>query len=200
MELLQLIDEVLDLSKIEAGSMSLKVREVFLKEVAEYVERSFKHLAAEKGIAFEIVMDDSLPEAITTDRQRLEQILKNLLSNAFKFTDQGSVTVKFIVPRPAANLSKSGLRFGRAVAFSVKDTGVGIPDDKQMQIFEAFQQVDGGTTRKYGGTGLGLSISRQLPNFSAAKFSSQAATGKGRFSLFSCRWTLRRETGTGRSR
>ena len=185
MELLQLIDEVLDLSKIEAGSMSLKVREVFLKDVAQYVERSFKHLAAEKGIAFEIVMDDSLPEAIATDRQRLEQILKNLLSNAFKFTDQGSVTVEFHRPAAGVNLSKSGLRSGRAVAFSVKDTGVGIPDDKQMQIFEAFQQVDGGTARKYGGTGLGLSISRQLAKLLGGEIQLASRHGEGSiFTLF----------------
>src|SRR5208337_1750052 len=185
MELLQLIDEVLDLSKIEAGSMSLKVREVFLKDVAEYVERGFKHLAAEKDIAFEIVMDDTLPEAITTDRQRLEQILKNLLSNAFKFTDRGSVTVEIHRPAAGVNLSKSGLRSGRAVAFSVKDTGVGIPDDKQMQIFEAFQQVDGGTTRKYGGTGLGLSISRQLAKLLGGEIQLTSRPGEGSvFTLF----------------
>ncbi|MGO9533337.1 MAG: response regulator [Syntrophobacteraceae bacterium] len=185
MELLQLIDEVLDLSKIEAGSMPLKVREVFLKDVAEYVERGFKHLAAEKDIVFKIVMDDTLPEAITTDRQRLEQILKNLLSNAFKFTDQGSITVKFHRPAAGVNLSKSALRAGRAVAFSVKDTGVGIPDDKQMQIFEAFQQVDGGTTRKYGGTGLGLSISRQLAKLLGGEIQLASHPGEGSyFTLF----------------
>ncbi len=178
-ELLQLIDEVLDLSKIEAGRMTLKSGEVSLKEVAEYVERGFKHLAAEKGIAFNIVMDDSLPEAITTDRQRLEQILKNLLSNAFKFTDQGSVTVGFHRPAAGVNLSKSGLISERAVAFSVRDTGVGIPNDKQMQVFEAFQQADGGTTRKYGGTGLGLSISRELAKLLGGEIQLVSQPGKG---------------------
>ncbi len=184
-ELLQLIDEVLDLSKIEAGRMTLKVREVSLKDVAECVERGFKHLAAEKEIAFEIVTDDTLPEAITTDRQRLEQILKNLLSNAFKFTDHGSITLSIHPPTAGVNLSKSGLSSGRAVAFSVKDTGAGIPSDKQIQIFEAFQQGDGGITRKYGGTGLGLSISRELAKLLGGEIQLASHPGEGSvFTLF----------------
>jgi signal transduction histidine kinase/CheY-like chemotaxis protein/HAMP domain-containing protein len=178
-ELLQLINEILDLSKIEAGRMSLKVGDVNLREVAEYIERTFRHVAMEKGVALEIVTDDTLPDIIKSDRQRLEQILKNLVSNALKFTDRGSVKLDLLRPLPEADLSRSGLSPNRSVAFSVKDTGIGIPDDKQILVFEAFQQVDGGTTRRYGGTGLGLSISRELAKLLGGEIQLESRYGEG---------------------
>jgi CheY-like chemotaxis protein/signal transduction histidine kinase len=178
-ELLQLIGEILDLSKIEAGKMTLRIGDVPLQEIAGYVESSFKHMATEKGIGFKTVMDDTLPEIIKTDAQRLQQILKNLLSNAIKFTEKGSVTVEIHGPSPGANLSRSGLMPGGTVAFSVRDTGTGIPEDKHLLVFEAFQQADGGTTRKYGGTGLGLSISRELARLLGGEIQLESRPSEG---------------------
>jgi len=178
-ELLHLIDEVLDLSKIEAGRMTLQLTDVRLDELARHVEPTFRRLAADKGVALEIIIDESLPESIRTDTQRLEQILKNLLSNAFKFTDKGSVTIEFHRPGAAVKLSRSGLSGERAVGISVRDTGIGIPEDKRMSVFEAFQQADGGTNRKYGGTGLGLSISRELARLLGGEIQLVSQVGKG---------------------
>ncbi|MFZ0929768.1 MAG: response regulator, partial [Syntrophobacteraceae bacterium] len=178
-ELLQLIEEILDLSKIESGIMTLKIGDVRLQEIADYVDERFRPAATGKRIGFKIVLDDTLPESIRTDRQRLEQVLKNLLSNAVKFTDTGSVTVEFHRPAATVNLSKSGLNRGRAVAISVRDTGIGIPDDKQLLVFEAFQQADSGTTRKYGGTGLGLSISREIVKLLGGEIQLESRLGQG---------------------
>lgn len=184
-ELLQLIDEILDLSKVEAGRMTLKLVDAPLREVAAYVDRGFKRVASEKGLVFNVVMEDSLPESIRTDRQRLEQILKNLLSNALKFTEEGSVTLEIHRPALGTNLSRSGLSHSKSVAFSVKDTGIGISPDKQMPVFEAFQQVDGGASRKYGGTGLGLSISRELAKLLGGEIQLSSSPGEGStFTLF----------------
>ncbi len=179
MELLQLIDEILDLSKIESGKITLKISDVRLQEIADYIDQRFRPEASRKGIAFKIVVDDTLPESIRTDRQRLEQILKNLLANAFKFTDTGSVTVEFHRPAATVELSKSGLDRGRAVAISVRDTGIGIPEDKQMLVFEAFHQAESGTTRKYGGTGLGLSISREIAKQLGGEIQLESRLGEG---------------------
>ena len=178
-ELLQLIEEILDLSKIESGIMTLKIGDVRLHEIADYVDERFRPAATGKRIGFKIVLDDTLPESIRTDRQRLEQVLKNLLSNAVKFTDTGSVTVEFHRPAATVNLSKSGLNRGRAMAISVRDTGIGIPDDKQLLVFEAFQQADSGTTRKYGGTGLGLSISREIVKLLGGEIQLESRLGQG---------------------
>jgi signal transduction histidine kinase/HAMP domain-containing protein/CheY-like chemotaxis protein len=149
-DLLQLISDILDLSKIEAGKMEILPDLVVLADVQAYVSRTFDPIAADKGLRFEIRADASLPVTILTDEQRLEQILRNLLSNAFKFTDAGEVTLG--ITRASED----------RIAFAVSDTGVGIPPEKLQVIFEAFQQADGTTSRKYGGTGLGLSISREL--------------------------------------
>ncbi len=178
-ELLELIDEILNLSKIESGTTTLKIDDVRLQEIADYVDQRFRPAATGKQIGFKIVLDDTLPESVRTDRQRLEQVLKNLLANAVKFTDTGSVTVEFHRPATTVNLSKSGLNRGRAVAISVRDTGIGIPDDKQMLVFEAFQQADSGTTRKYGGTGLGLSISRQIAKLLGGEIQLESRFGQG---------------------
>ncbi|MCU0552990.1 MAG: CHASE3 domain-containing protein, partial [Leptolyngbya sp. Prado105] len=147
-DLLILINDILDLAKIESGTITLEVESVNLAELQTYLDRSFRQIAASKGLKFSINLQ--APEVIYTDSKRLQQILKNLLANAFKFTEQGSVTVDIRL-MPNAQIH-----------FAVHDTGIGIPPEKQQLIFEAFQQVDGTTSRKYGGTGLGLSISREL--------------------------------------
>ena len=149
-DLLQLINEVLDLSKIEAGKMDLNIEDLRLTELAESIHRNFGPSVQQKGLTLSVNIDPALPKFITTDIQRLEQIVKNLLSNAIKFTERGGIIVNF-KELPDNQLS-----------IDVKDTGIGIPEDKQALIFEAFQQADGTTSRKYGGTGLGLSISKQL--------------------------------------
>ncbi|MFV5685035.1 response regulator [Flavobacterium sp. GB2R13] len=149
-DLLILINEVLDLSKIEAGKMSINVEKVSLKNFSNDLLRDFKHQAQQKGLKLVCKLAATLPEFIHTDSQRLNQILKNLISNAIKFTEKGSVTIR-IDPNTETTLN-----------ISVTDTGIGISEDKQTAIFEAFQQAEGGTSRKYGGTGLGLSISREL--------------------------------------
>lgn len=149
-DLLNLINEVLDLSKIEAGKMTVNVEKVYLKELANTIQKNFRHQAENKSLSLKIELAQDLPEYINTDRQRLDQIIKNLISNAIKFTSKGGITIF---------MAKYG---EKEVSIEVKDTGIGIPADKQQSIFEAFQQADGGTSRKYGGTGLGLSISREL--------------------------------------
>ncbi len=153
-DLLELINDILDLSKIEAGKVDLVVEDVPMKSIALDVEQLFTVLALEKGIAFNIKIEDDVPVTINTDKQRIEQVLKNLLSNAFKFTPKnGNINLKF------ANRIKGDERM---LAISVADSGIGISPQKQQLIFEAFQQADGSTSRKYGGTGLGLSISKEL--------------------------------------
>ncbi|MXN90419.1 response regulator [Flavobacterium sp. Sd200] len=149
--LLGLIDEILDLSKIEAGKMELEILDISTKEITEGLKALFTEVAKQKGIVFK-VDDKDAPLVIRTDKMRLEQILKNLISNAIKFTTKGSVTVSI----------KKHPHNDKFITFAVKDTGIGIPREKQPLIFEAFQQADGSTKRKYGGTGLGLSISREL--------------------------------------
>jgi len=149
--LLGLIDEILDLSKIEAGKMELEFLDVSTKEITDNLYNLFHIVAKEKGINFEIITKDA-PIVIKTDKMRLEQILKNLISNAIKFTEKGTVSLEI----------KTDPNNDKIICFVVKDTGIGIPLEKQPLIFEAFQQADGSTKRKYGGTGLGLSISREL--------------------------------------
>jgi len=149
-DLLVLINEVLDLSKIEAGKMAINIESVSLKSFANELTREFKHQAEQKGLMLNANLEKELPEFIRTDSQRLNQILKNLLSNAIKFTEKGSVSI---------NIDRNT---ESTIIISVADTGIGIVEHKQQAIFEAFQQAEGGTSRKYGGTGLGLSISREL--------------------------------------
>jgi len=167
--LLALIDEILDLSKIEAGKMTLEEEDVVLNEVAADMEALFKPVAEERGVSLHIALDDALPDSLTTDKMRLEQILKNLLSNALKFTREGSVSLSVAPEKEAEGW----------VAFTVRDTGIGIPEDKQALIFEAFQQADGSTRRKYGGTGLGLSISRELAKLLGGRLSLVSEVGVG---------------------
>lgn len=170
-DLLALINEVLDLSKIEAGKMDVAVDLVTLKDFLESLLKDFKKQAEQKKLKLALSFADNLPGFIRTDSQRLGQIMRNLLSNALKFTERGGVTVE--VDQHDA----------QHIVVRVKDTGIGIPEDKQMAVFEAFQQADGGTSRKYGGTGLGLSISRELAKLLGAKIELQSKANEG--SVFS---------------
>ncbi|UPT71887.1 MAG: response regulator [Flavobacterium sp. JAD_PAG50586_2] len=166
--LLGLIDEILDLSKIEAGKMDLEIIEVPVQEITDGLNNLFKQVAKEKNIQFTIDIKEA-PLVIKTDKMRLEQILKNLISNAIKFTAKGSVTLSISKPNKSENL----------LAFAVTDTGIGIPESQQPLIFEAFQQADGSTKRKYGGTGLGLSISRELARLLKGEIMLESEPGKG---------------------
>ena len=166
-DLLSLINDILDLSKVEAGRMELELAPVALANVCQDAERAFRHVAEQKGLSYEIELDPALPASIVSDAQRLRQVVRNLLSNAFKFTDQGGVTLS-ICGGPAD-----------VISFTVSDTGVGIPADKLKLIFEAFQQADGTTSRKYGGTGLGLSISRELARLLGGDLRVRSGLGEG---------------------
>ena len=178
-DLLNLINEILDLSKIEAGKMTLNIQDVFLADLARSINTNFLHQTKLKGLELKVHIAENLNESILSDQQRIEQIIKNLLSNAIKFTETGSITVKFEQPDPEMDLSKSGLKYQDSIAISVTDTGIGIPADKLSAIFEAFQQADGSTSRKFGGTGLGLSISRELAKLLGGELQLKSKEGKG---------------------
>src|SRR5258706_3743642 len=179
-DLLSLINDILDLAKIESGTVTLDIASERFSELLGYVERTFRQVAQNKGLAFTVEMAPDLPAVIQTDEKRVQQILKNLLSNAFKFTDQGSVTLR-ISPATSGWSQGHGQLDGAAkvVAFAVTDKGIGIPEAKQRVIFEAFQQVDGTTSRKYGGTGLGLSISRELTRLLGGDIRVESTSGTG---------------------
>ncbi|MBC7693291.1 MAG: HAMP domain-containing protein, partial [Methylotenera sp.] len=185
-DLLALINEILDLSKVEAGKMPIDPKEVRLEEIQDYLDQSFRPVAEHKGLQFGIETTLELPKKIFTDNSRLHQILKNLLSNAFKFTEAGKVTLKMDSPGKEKRFSMETLNNARRViAFSVTDTGIGIPKDKQRLIFEAFQQADGTTSRKYGGTGLGLTISREIARLLGGSIEVESTPGVGStFTLF----------------
>ena len=162
-DLLTLINDILDLSKIESGTVTVEAEEITFAGLRDTVERSFHHVAESKNLGFHLDIDHGLPRSFTSDPTRLQQILKNLLSNAFKFTSQGQVTMRVQAVKSGWSLDHPILRFVQsAAAIEVSDTGIGIAPEKQRLIFEAFQQADAGTSRKYGGTGLGLAISREL--------------------------------------
>src|SRR2546427_9816550 len=162
-DLLMLINDILDLSKIESGTVAVDVSELRLDDLQRSVDRSFRHVAESKHVEFVLNAVQPLPKTVVTDVKRLQQIIKNLLSNAFKFTHQGQVTLSMALADSGWSRDNEELnRAGQVIAVSVSDTGIGISSDKQQIIFEAFQQADGSTNRKYGGTGLGLAISREL--------------------------------------
>ena len=179
-DLLSLINDILDLSKIESGTVTVDIGEVQFAELEDYVGRTFRPVAENRGLSFAIERDPALQRAVYTDAQRLEQVLKNLLSNAFKFTDQGGVTLRMAPATSGWSPQHPELSRSQAVVgFSVTDTGIGIPLDKQQLIFEAFQQADGTTSRKYGGTGLGLSISREIAHLLGGELRLTSTPGQG---------------------
>jgi CheY-like chemotaxis protein/signal transduction histidine kinase len=179
-DLLSLINDILDLSKIESGTMAVDVDEVGLRAVQEFVERTFRQGARDKGLEFSVELAPRLPATVYTDPRRLQQVLKNLLANAFKFTEKGSVSLRIDVVKEGWSPEHDSLnRAEMVLAFAVIDTGIGIPAQKQKVIFEAFQQADGTTSRKYGGTGLGLSISREIARLLGGEIRVTSAPGEG---------------------
>lgn len=182
-DLLNLINDILDLSKVEAGEMDIDLGEVYLGVLPETMNQYFLKTAEQKGIDFRIQMQSHLPETIVTDEMRLHQILRNLLSNAFKFTHEGEVALT--ISRMNLASPEAGGPETDVIAFSVSDTGIGIAEDKLLQIFDAFKQADGATARKYGGTGLGLSISQSLATLLGGSISATSREGQGSvFTLF----------------
>ncbi len=180
-DLLNLINDILDLSKIEAGKIDLNFELTPVKGIVKDTNQLFSVLADDKSLKFSTSVDENLPEQIYTDKQRIEQVIKNLLSNAFKFTGKGgrvALSFDLVIP-PATLFSDSLKKTEKLVAISVSDTGIGIPKDKQNMIFEAFQQADGSTSRKYGGTGLGLSISKELVKKLGGEMQMESEEGKG---------------------
>ncbi|QGQ99215.1 response regulator [Paenibacillus psychroresistens] len=185
LELLTLINDILDLSKVEAGKLSILPEEVKLDTIINNLQNKFNSLAQDKGVHFELHRDEDTPEVIITDGQRTEQIMKNFLSNAFKFTSEGTVSLRISIPAKDVRLSNKALKQGRTIALIVTDTGIGIPMSKQKAIFEAFQQADGSISRKYGGTGLGLTISRELAKLLGGEIHLLSREGEGStFTLF----------------
>jgi PAS domain S-box-containing protein len=178
-DLLSLINEILDLSKIEAGKMELRLEAVELADLERSLLSQFAHMASAQGLKLVIERAPDAPAEIVSDAQRVGQVLKNLIGNALKFTEAGGVTVRIGRPDPDARLARSGLDPAASLAISVTDTGIGIPADKQRIIFEAFQQADSGDRRKYGGTGLGLSISRELAALLGGEIQLVSEPGKG---------------------
>jgi tubulin-specific chaperone A len=179
-DLLELINEILDLSKVEAGKLKLNTEKVYLEELATNLERSFSPVAQKKGLDLEIQMDKGVPKYIQSDPQRIMQVVKNLMSNALKFTEKGKVKLHISKPhKDAFDIHSKELAKSKRIAISVIDTGIGIPKDKRDLIFEAFQQADGTTSRKYGGTGLGLSISRSFTDLLQGEIHLDSEENKG---------------------
>jgi HAMP domain-containing protein/CheY-like chemotaxis protein/signal transduction histidine kinase len=179
-DLLTLISDILDLSKIESGTVSVEAEEVFFASLIDMVARPFRHEAESRRLAFEVDADSRLARSLVTDSKRLQQVLKNLLSNAFKFTEHGGV--RLAVTPVTSGWTPHHPILGSAagvIAFEVSDTGIGIPAEKQRIIFEAFQQADAGTSRKYGGTGLGLAISRELASLLGGEIQLRSTPGAG---------------------
>ncbi|HYX47360.1 MAG TPA: response regulator, partial [Sphingomicrobium sp.] len=179
-DLLNLINDILDLSKIESGTVSIEIGEMPVANLKQHMERTFRQLAADKALDFNVKFDPKLPQTIRTDEKRLQQIVLNLLSNAFKFTARGSVTFGVRSADRGWSANHPALRGAtRAIEISVTDTGIGIPEEKQRLIFEPFHQADGTTSRKFGGTGLGLSISREIARLLGGELQVRSRPGEG---------------------
>src|SRR5881392_1368244 len=185
-DLLGLINDILDLSKVEAGRMDVNIGDVKLSDLREFVERSFRPVSEDKGLEFEVdVHGANVPPTIETDEQRLQQVVKNLLSNACKFTEVGAVKLRIGLAEGRQFASEALSRAEAVIELAVTDTGVGIAHDKLRLIFEAFQQADGTTSRRYGGTGLGLSISREIARLLGGEIHVESKVGEGStFTLF----------------
>ncbi|WP_405394402.1 HAMP domain-containing protein [Microbispora hainanensis] len=175
-DLLQLINDILDLSKIEAGKMDVTPEPVSLRQLLDYVDANFRPLTSQKGLRFEMTVASDVPARLLTDEQRLRQVLRNLLSNAVKFTESGSVELRI---ERAAGVDLPGVAGQEILAFHVMDTGIGIAAENLSQIFDAFQQADGTTSRKYGGTGLGLSISREIATLLGGEIRATSTPDEG---------------------
>jgi CheY-like chemotaxis protein/signal transduction histidine kinase len=179
-DLLNLINDILDLSKIESGTVTVDIEEISFAGLRETIERNFTHVAEAKNLPFRVHFADDLPRSMDSDSKRLQQILKNLLSNAVKFTSQGHVEIRVSLATRGWSADHPVLKHATQVlSFAVEDTGIGVPPDKQRLIFEAFQQADAGTSRKYGGTGLGLAISRELAVLLGGEIKLASVHGKG---------------------
>jgi signal transduction histidine kinase/DNA-binding NarL/FixJ family response regulator/HAMP domain-containing protein len=177
-DLLQLIDDILDLSKVEAGKMDVDVERIELRRLLEYVDATFRPLTTQKGLQFIVRTEQGVPGELLTDDTRLRQVLRNLLSNAVKFTEAGAVELT-IAPAASDELPPEARHRGAVLALRVRDTGIGIPEQQLETIFGAFQQADGTTSRKYGGTGLGLSISREIARLLGGAITAQSTVGEG---------------------
>ena len=178
-DLLNLINDILDLSKVESGKVEVNLERLYLKDLATFVETSFKPVIEEKGLKLKIEKAKDLPEFIETDVQRVEQVIKNMISNAIKFTEKGSITFKMARCNDGKKLKSLGMQADDALALTVADTGIGIPKEKKDVIFEAFKQADGTTSRKYGGTGLGLSISKSFASLLGGAVGLESEENKG---------------------
>jgi hypothetical protein len=179
-DLLALINEILDMSKIESGMIPVEFADLYLSDLRDYVDRNFQQIAQDRGLEFNIELQPGLPKSMRTDTKRLQQVLKNLLSNAFKFTEKGSVSLSIAVAEGGAAYDNPALHNSEVVlSFQVTDTGIGIPAEKRKIIFEAFQQADMTTSRKYGGTGLGLTISREIAKLLGGEIDVEGEVGHG---------------------
>jgi HAMP domain-containing protein/CheY-like chemotaxis protein/signal transduction histidine kinase len=179
-DLLGLINDILDLAKIESGTMSVDIEQTLFSELREQMERTFRQVAIDRNLDFQVHLDSQLPRAIYTDPKRLQQVLKNLLANAFKFTERGQVSFSTRIATQGWSSDCTSLnQADMVIAFAVTDTGIGIAPEKQRIIFEAFQQADGTTSRKYGGTGLGLSISREIAQLLGGEIHLTSEVGQG---------------------
>jgi CheY-like chemotaxis protein/CHASE3 domain sensor protein/putative methionine-R-sulfoxide reductase with GAF domain len=178
-DLLSLINDILDLSKVEAGKLDIHSAEINISELSKTMQNLFQPQVQNKGLAFKVEISAQCPKYVFTDRLRLEQILKNFLSNAIKFTHSGVVTLTFDRPDAKLDLSSSGLARDSAIAISVQDTGIGIPDNMKNRVFEAFEQIDSTVSRKYGGAGLGLTISKNLAELLGGEIQLESASGRG---------------------
>jgi HAMP domain-containing protein/CheY-like chemotaxis protein/signal transduction histidine kinase len=198
-DLLNLITDILDLSKIESGTVSVQAEEVFFASLLDMIARPFRHEAENRHLNFEVHSDPNLTRSLVTDSKRLQQVLKNLLSNAFKFTEKGGVRMSVFVAESGWTEDHAVLgRSASVVAFEVTDTGIGIPPEKQRIIFEAFQQADAGTSRKYGGTGLGLAISRELAGLLGGEIQLRSTPDEGStFTLYLPQTYVGPSTGVG---
>jgi CheY-like chemotaxis protein/signal transduction histidine kinase/HAMP domain-containing protein len=191
-DLLSLINDILDLAKVEGGRIDLNFSAASISEMAERIRSAFRHMAEEKGLTLEVHVDTAAPAEITTDTRRVEQIIRNLVANAVKFTETGGITITFAPPGPDSDLSCSGLDPEQVIQIAVQDTGIGIAPEHQKMIYEAFKQVDGGTDRSHGGTGLGLSISKELAGLLGGEIQMTSQVAKG--SVFSLYLPIARRT------
>ncbi len=194
-DLLNLINEILDLSKIESGKMDINIETLKVEDIANNIKRNFNHVISEKGLDLQVNISPRMPETIQLDIIRLEQVIKNLISNAVKFTNEGAITVDFAPAGEHHTISRSDIQPDKFFTISVKDTGIGIPHDKQKIIFEAFQQADGSTSRNYGGTGLGLSICREIVRLFGGEIQLESEAGNGSVFTVILPYTLKKQEG-----